>query len=432
MRHHLIAIAALSVVTLLCPPQGSLALSNQPAQVAPGTQHTQIAIIDQAPVIDPQLGITYRIDDEEIGIRYLVPEAWNVTSIKKEIRISPTIHIPNDLLRQSLAGTMMVEAKTLSVPLTPQQMHTMFLRDYTVDPEASFDSYAPNFDLRGSGTVFVGGVEGRRFDFTSRVSSRPGISRVIYIPLDRTLYTFRTTATGKNAEDAAYGFGQFSEKFEWFMSNVEFIGGGQSSSEAMPEESAPEEPVEEPEQSATTVQPFTDVDASLAQGKAIVWMRDHNIASGYPDGSFKPERTINRAEFTKIIVGAVHDATEINACPLLSSVSPFPDVSMDDWFMPYTCSARRFGIMDGYPDGTFRPAQDVNSAESAKIVVSAFGLTSTETPWPANRSPEGAGWYQPFMDALNTLGALPASTQDPAHLLTREEMAEIVYRVMER
>ena len=74
---------------------------------------------------------------------------------------------------------------------------------------------------------------------------------------------------------------------------------------------------------------------------AIQYLLDHSIASGYPDGSFKPERTINRAEFTKIIVGAVHDAAEINACPLLSSVSPFPDVSADDWFMPYTCTARR-------------------------------------------------------------------------------------------
>ncbi|MFA5273414.1 MAG: S-layer homology domain-containing protein, partial [Candidatus Peribacter sp.] len=65
---------------------------------------------------------------------------------------------------------------------------------------------------------------------------------------------------------------------------------------------------------------------------AIQYLLDHGIASGYPDGSFKPERTINRAEFTKIVVGAVYDAAKINECPALSSVSPFPDVSADDWF----------------------------------------------------------------------------------------------------
>lgn len=414
---------ALLVSLLLLIPAIALAQADLPA-LELGTQHLQVAIIDQAPVIDPQLGITLVLENEEIGIRYRVPQAWDVTSIKKEMRISPTIHIPNDLLRQSLAGTMVVEAQTLSVPLTPQQMHTMFLRDYTLEPEASFDSYAPNFDLRGSGAVFVGGVEGRTFDFTSRVSSKPGISRVIYIPLDRTLYTFRTTATGKNADDAAYGFEQFSEKFEWFISNVEFIGHERETPEVIPEESAPKEHEEEPEQSETTVQPFTDVDASHPQEKAIAWMRDHDIASGYPDGSFKPERTINRAEFTKIIVGAVHDAAKINECPLLSSVSPFPDVSADDWFMPYTCTARRFGIMGGYPDGTFRPTQDVNVAEAAKIVVGAFGLSTGQ--------PSSAQWYQAYMDALDVLGALPSTAQAPAHLLTRGEMAEIVYRVMEK
>ncbi|MFH1444660.1 MAG: S-layer homology domain-containing protein [Candidatus Peregrinibacteria bacterium] len=413
-----LTLTGLSIALLLCVPL----MATATAVPVSGSPHIQIAIIDQAPIVDPGLGITYRIDDEEIGISYMVPEAWNVTSIKKEMRISPTIHIPNDLLRQSLAGIIVVEAKTLSVPLTAQQMHTMFLSDYTLQPEASFDYYAPNFDLRGSGAVFVGGVEGRTFDFTSRVSSRPAISRVIYIPLDRTLYTFRTTATGKNADDAAYGFEQFSENFEWFISNVEFIGHERETSEVIPEESAPEEPEEEPEQSATTVQPFTDVDASQTQGKTIAWMRDHNIASGYPDGTFKPERTINRAEFTKIIVGAVYERAKINECPALSSVSPFHDVSTGDWFLPYTCTARRFGIMNGYPDGSFGPARDINSAEAAKIVAGAFGLSiekSTSGPW-----------FQPYMDALDTLGALPASAQDPAHLLTRGEMAEIVYRVM--
>jgi len=169
---------------------------------------------------------------------------------------------------------------------------------------------------------------------------------------------------------------------------------------------------------------------------AIQYLLDHSISSGYPDGSFKPERTINRAEFTKIIVGAVHDEAAINECPALSSVSPFPDVKADDWFMPFTCTARRFGIMDGYPDGTFRPAQEVNTAEAAKIVAGAFGLSTAvemqeDTTWPANRSPEGEGWYQPYLDALNTLGAIPVSAQDPAHLLTRGEMAEIVYAIMQ-
>ncbi|MFA7682014.1 MAG: S-layer homology domain-containing protein [Candidatus Peribacteraceae bacterium] len=157
------------------------------------------------------------------------------------------------------------------------------------------------------------------------------------------------------------------------------------------------------------------------QTPAIQYLLDNNIASGYPDGTFRPENSINRAEFTKIIVGATHEKDQIGECIMLSSVTPFPDVAVEDWFMPYTCTARRFGIMDGYPDGSFKPAQNVNTAEAAKIVVGAFEL-ETEAGNYEN-------WYTPYVNALHSLDALPASTQDPAHLLTRGEMAEIIYRV---
>lgn len=375
--------------------------------LAPGTRQMQAATVDQ------RLGITYRMDDEEMGIRYLEPEAWNVSSTNKKMTIAPTIRIPNDLLYQSLKGEIVVEARTLSVPLTAEQMHAKFLNDYTLEHGGILDWYTPGMDLRGSGAVFIGGREGRSFDFTSRIISQPGISRVIYIPLDRTLYTFRVTMMGKTADDAAYGFEQFLEKFEWFTGNVEFIG----------HERAIQEPSKEPEQPiAAAAQPFTDINESHAQGKAIAWVRDRGIVAGYPDGTFRPERTINRAEFTKIIVGATHDVAQINQCPALSSVSPFPDVSADDWFMPYTCSARRFGIMDGYPDGTFRPAQEINTAEASKIIVKAFQLS-------AESSADSREWFRPSMDALGALGALPSSAQDPAHLLTRGEMAEVIYGV---
>ena len=155
---------------------------------------------------------------------------------------------------------------------------------------------------------------------------------------------------------------------------------------------------------------------------AIQYLLDHGIASGYPDGTFRPNDPINRAEFTKIIMNAVFDEARIGECPVLSSVSPFSDVQADDWFMPYTCTARRFGIVHGHPDGTFRPADKINTAEAAKIVAKAFELTTEE--------PGTDPWFQPYMQAIRDIDALPSSAQDPAYLLTRGEVAEIIYRVM--
>ena len=163
---------------------------------------------------------------------------------------------------------------------------------------------------------------------------------------------------------------------------------------------------------------------------AIQYLLDNGIASGYPDPSagsgqaalFKPENPINRAEFTKIIVDATRERQAIDACLALSSVFPFPDVPVGEWFAPYVCTARQFGIVAGHPNGTFRPADSINTAEAAKIVVEAFDLDA-----PAQ---DGESWYQPYMQALESVGALPSSAQEPGHLLTRGEMAEIIYKVM--
>ncbi|MDD3896774.1 MAG: S-layer homology domain-containing protein [Candidatus Peribacteraceae bacterium] len=160
---------------------------------------------------------------------------------------------------------------------------------------------------------------------------------------------------------------------------------------------------------------------------AIQYLLDHGIASGYPDPSagsgqvalFKPENPINRAEFTKIIVGAVGLSTE-GLCKMAS----FSDVMGAEWYGPFAQAARCAGIIGGYPDGTFRPARNINTAEAAKIVVEAFGLEVSVQ--------DAETWYAPYMETLEGIEALPSTATDPAHLLTRGEMAEVIYRVMVR
>ncbi|MDD5469954.1 MAG: S-layer homology domain-containing protein [Candidatus Peribacteraceae bacterium] len=167
---------------------------------------------------------------------------------------------------------------------------------------------------------------------------------------------------------------------------------------------------------------------------AIQYLLDNGIASGYPDGTFRPNDRINRAEFTKIIVGAVGLSTE-GLCKMAS----FSDVMGTEWYGPFSQAARCAGIIGGYPDGTFRPARNINTAEAAKIVVEAFNLLAPHTDMPTDlpyeeamyRCDEGE-WYACYIQSLQDIDALPPSAQDPAHLLTRGEMAEIIYRVMTR
>ncbi len=80
---------------------------------------------------------------------------------------------------------------------------------------------------------------------------------------------------------------------------------------------------------------------------------------------FEPHRPILRAEAAKIISMAVG----VNAGPYSS---PYHDVSEGDWFALFVMQITEKGIVNGYPDGYFRPANELNRAEASKIIYLAF------------------------------------------------------------
>src|SRR3990172_254145 len=105
---------------------------------------------------------------------------------------------------------------------------------------------------------------------------------------------------------------------------------------------------------------FTDVTLDHPQRKAIDFVEDQGIVKGYADGTYQPKRLLNRAEFTKIIIEAIYNDIEINACVSSSEdkgSSGFSDIITGIWFEKYVCLAKKHGIISGYPDGTFRPTQ---------------------------------------------------------------------------
>ena len=158
--------------------------------------------------------------------------------------------------------------------------------------------------------------------------------------------------------------------------------------------------------------------------EAIDYMQAEGIVSGYPDGTYRPDQLINRAEFTKIMMESrpPENPGRGICLPDPTGVYLFSDVFARDWFWSYVCIAKGLGIISGYPDGTFRPSNSINVAEAAKIVVNTFSV-------PVPVIVGSTQWYEPFMAALRTKNALPYPEPAPSSLLTRGQMAEIIYRV---
>lgn len=162
---------------------------------------------------------------------------------------------------------------------------------------------------------------------------------------------------------------------------------------------------------------FFDVTPSYPYFDAIEFVQEKGYVKGYDDGTYKPNDSINRAEFIKILIEARFSKTRIDSCKL-SSESLFVDVATTQWFASYVCLSKQEGIIGGYPDGTFRPGQSINLAEAAKIIVGSYGFQVDAV--------SGAAWYAPYIAVLEALSSRPDTARDANHLLTRGEMAFII------
>lgn len=160
--------------------------------------------------------------------------------------------------------------------------------------------------------------------------------------------------------------------------------------------------------------PFTDVPSTHRYRDAILWLASHGIAEGYDDRTYRPEDTINRAEFTKIMIASGGDESGLAEC----TDGWFPDVPAAQWFTTYVCLARQRGVVDGYPDGWFRPEATINVAEAAKIIVRSSGI--------GHETVDGDEWYSPYVRALRTRDAYPTEARE-ADAMTRGQMAFVIW-----
>jgi hypothetical protein len=173
---------------------------------------------------------------------------------------------------------------------------------------------------------------------------------------------------------------------------------------------------------------FPDVSQNHPYYDAIEYLRTHDTVHGYPDGTFHPDATINRAEFVKIITNALTPGSTSSQCARSNELFlPYSDVYQADWFAFRVCLATALSIVSGYPDGTFRPAASINFVEAAKIIVNAADIASD-----AGHTVQLEPWYKGFVVDLEVRNAIPTSITRFDQSITRGEMAEIMYRLLEK
>lgn len=111
--------------------------------------------------------------------------------------------------------------------------------------------------------------------------------------------------------------------------------------------------------------PFSDVPADAWYTPFVAATKDAGVVGGYPDGTFHPSQSVNRAEAMKMIISAAESSD------LSTDKQYFADVVPTAWYTPFVNFALEHGIAGGYGDGTFRPGQPVTRAEIAKMAAQA-------------------------------------------------------------
>lgn len=155
--------------------------------------------------------------------------------------------------------------------------------------------------------------------------------------------------------------------------------------------------------------------ADIVQEEAVAVLTATQIMEGDPDGTFRPDDDVTRAEMAKMMVVLLGEeqgeATDFTDC-------------QEHWAVGYIATAVETGLVAGNGDGTFRPEDTVTGAEAAKMVLVALG--NDETAYL------GDGWLEAVEADSQAAQLLTHLTdEDLTQNLTRQEAAALLLAGLE-
>ncbi len=178
--------------------------------------------------------------------------------------------------------------------------------------------------------------------------------------------------------------------------------------------------------------PFEDVPPNYWAIKAIKYMVSKNIVSGYPDGTFKPEKIVTRAEYAKML------ALSLNL-DVSKGRDIYADVPSSHWAYKYITAVTDAKLMKGYGNGKFGPNDTVKKEE---IITTIVRLKHWKLEHPtAGTFPDVPKnyWAFPYIETAVKHGLIKkfdkGLTDGNFHIkvgATRAQTAELLYRAIKK
>uniref|UniRef100_UPI00301C23CB S-layer homology domain-containing protein n=1 Tax=Paenibacillus sp. YIM B09110 TaxID=3126102 RepID=UPI00301C23CB len=174
---------------------------------------------------------------------------------------------------------------------------------------------------------------------------------------------------------------------------------------------------------------FGDIAGHWAE-EAIRQGASQGITAGYPDGTFKPNLTVTRAQFAVMLMNAIKPA---GATEELA----FEDASqIPAWAKNAVAEAKQAGIITGYDDGTFLPNAEITRVEMAAMIAKALDMTieaNAATGFADNS--EIPSWAKGAVAALRETGLMQGTGDnrfDSEAKASRAEAVTVLLRMLEK
>ena len=170
----------------------------------------------------------------------------------------------------------------------------------------------------------------------------------------------------------------------------------------------------------------TDLSGHWCRGEIEAFL-SKDLVRGYPDGGFHPDATVTRAEFIRMVnstFGFVREGT-----------ATFTDVKEGDWYSADLAAAARTGWFSGMPDGSALPQATITRQEAAKLLVS---MLEEKRPGSFAMFTDGrqvADWARDYVETAGALGIIegfPDGTYRPTRYLTRAETVKMLSNIAQQ
>ncbi|MEK0314863.1 S-layer homology domain-containing protein [Cohnella sp. 56] len=184
----------------------------------------------------------------------------------------------------------------------------------------------------------------------------------------------------------------------------------------------------EPAKPAAPLVEFADIGGHWAED-SIKQAVAKKIVGGYPNGTFKPDNAVTRAEFTVMLVGAL--SLDGQGAPL-----PFTDNGqIGQWAKRAVALTLQMEIVDGYEDGSFRPDKRITRAEMASMIARALKLPrSVNTTTGFADDEDIPAWARDAVEAIRKLGIANGRGGNkfvPNDTATRSEAVVMLLKMLE-